>query len=70
MMLVPPIGILAAMAYYKQGHVNMPAAALLCLGFIAGGYLGARLAIGIPEALLRKVFGLCLLTVAGYMIIK
>ncbi len=69
-MLVPPIGILAAVAYYKQGHVNLPVAGFICLGFIIGGYLGARLAIGFPEAALRKVFGFCLLVIAGYMIIK
>jgi uncharacterized membrane protein YfcA len=69
-MLVPPIGILAAMAYYKQGYVNLPAAGLICLGFVLGGYFGAKFAIGFPEVALRKIFGACLLVVAGYMIIK
>jgi hypothetical protein len=69
-MLVPPIGILAAMAYYKQGHVNLSAAGLICLGFVLGGYFGAKFAIGFPEVALRKIFGACLLVVAGYMIIK
>lgn len=69
-MLLPPIGLLAAWAYYKQGYVNLPVAGLLCLGFVLGGYLGAKFAIGIPEVMLRKVFGVCLLMVAGYMIIK
>ncbi len=69
-MMIPPIGILAAIAYYKQGHVNLIAAGLICLGFILGGYLGAKFAILLPEAVLRKVFGTCLLLIAGYMIIK
>ena len=69
-MMIPPIGLLAAWAYYKQGHVNLPVAGLICLGFVLGGYLGAKFAIGLPEVILRKIFGVCLLLIAGYMIIK
>jgi uncharacterized protein len=69
-MLIPPIGILAALSYFKSGHVNLPVAGLLCLGFFIGGYVGARFAIGIPEPVLRKIFGLCLLFIAGYIIVK
>jgi len=35
-----------------------------------GGYFGAKLAIGFPEVILRKIFGVCLLVVSGYMILK
>jgi len=69
-MLVPPIGLLAAWTYYKGGHVNLPVAGLLCLGFVVGGYFGAKFAVPLSEVVLRKVFGACLLVVAGYMIIK
>ena len=69
-MMIPPIGLLAAWAYYKQGYANIPVAGLICLGFILGGYFGAKLAIGFPEVILRKIFGVCLLVVSGYMILK
>ena len=69
-MMIPPIGLLAAWAYYKNGHVNLPVAGLICLGFILGGYLGARFAVGLPEVILRRIFGVCLLVISGYMIIK
>lgn len=69
-MLIPPIGILAAIAYFRQGYVNLPVAALLCVGFVAGGYIGAKLAVGIPEVMLRRIFGVCLMAIAGYMIFK
>ena len=69
-MLIPPIGILAAWAYFKQGYINLPVAGIMCLGFLLGGYLGAKFAICLPEVILRKVFGVCLLFVAGYMIVK
>ena len=69
-MMIPPIGILAAWTYYKNGYVNLPAAGLLCLGFVLGGYIGAKFAVGIPEVALRKIFGVFLLAIAGYIIIK
>lgn len=69
-MMIPPIGLLAAWAYYKQGQVNLPVAGLICLGFVLGGYFGAKFAIGLPEVILRKIFGVCLLIIAVYMIIK
>ena len=69
-MLIPPIGILAALTYYKQGYVNLGVAGLICLGFVVGGYFGAKFATGFPEVVLRKIFGACLLIMAGYMIVK
>ncbi|MBA3052807.1 sulfite exporter TauE/SafE family protein [bacterium] len=69
-MLIPPIGILAALTYYKQGHVNLPVAGLLCLGFVLGGLIGAKFAVGCTEIVLRKTFGACLLTISLYMIFK
>ena len=70
MMMVPPIGILAAMAYYKQGYVNITAAGLLCVGFVLGGYIGAKFALGISEIILRKIFGVFLFIAAGYIMFK
>lgn len=69
-MLIPPIGLLAALTYYKQGHVNLLVAGLLCLGFVLGAYFGAKFAVGFSEIVLRKIFGVCLLMIAGYMLIK
>jgi uncharacterized membrane protein YfcA len=55
-MLVPPIGILAAWGYYKQGVVDIKFALIICIGFVIGGFLGSKLALGLPENLLRKIF--------------
>lgn len=56
-MLLPPIGVLAAMTYYKNGMVDVRAAALLCAGFVLGGFFGAKLAIALPKEVLRRSFG-------------
>ncbi len=56
-MLLPPIGILAFMQFYKAGHVSVPAAVLLVVGFLAGSYMSAGYAVGLPEVLLKRLFG-------------
>ena len=68
-LMVPPIGLLAAWAYYKQGNVNLTAAALICLGFVFGGWVGAKFANAIPELMLRRSFGVLLAVVAVKMIL-
>ncbi|EDX83218.1 hypothetical protein S7335_397 [Synechococcus sp. PCC 7335] len=67
-MLVPPVGLLAAWTYYRQGYVNFQVAALLCVGFFIGGLLGAKLATTLPNVLLEKVFGAAMLAIALKMI--
>lgn len=68
-LLVPPIGIFAAYTYWKQGHVDLRVAGLICLGFIAGSILGSKFAVSIPKQTLQKIFGVFLLFVAGKLIL-
>jgi uncharacterized membrane protein YfcA len=68
-MLVPPIGILAAWAYYKQGFVNLPAAGLLILGFVGGGYLGARVAVSLSNDVVTRIFGVFLLVLGAKLVL-
>ena len=63
-LMVPPIGILAAYAYYQQGYVDLKIAALVCLGFIFGGWIGAKIAISIPKELLQKIFAISLFLIS------
>ena len=67
-LLVPPIGILAAWTYYKQGFVDIKAAAFICLGFFLGGLAGARIATHLSGPVLTKIFGVYLLLIAIKMI--
>lgn len=63
-LMVPPIGLLAAWTYYKQGFVDIRVAGLICLGFFLGGLLGAKVAVNIPDAVLQKIFGFVILLIA------
>ena len=67
-LMVPPIGLLAAWTYYKAGYIDFKVAALICLGFFVGGFIGARFVADIPDLLLRRIFGVVLLLAALKMI--
>ena len=62
-MLLPPIGILAFWQYYKADFVNVPAVILLIAGFLAGSYLSAGFTIGLPELLVKRMFGILLIVI-------
>jgi len=66
--MVPPIGLLAAFRYWQSGNVKISVAALLCVGFFVGGYIGASIVQSIPEMVLKKAFGTLLMAVSLYMI--
>jgi uncharacterized protein len=68
-MLIPPIGIFAAMKYYQAGHVDLRVAAILCLGFLAGGYFGGTFANQLPGDTLKKIFGIALLAISLRMML-
>ncbi|MFI5251557.1 MAG: sulfite exporter TauE/SafE family protein [Bacteroidota bacterium] len=67
-MMIPPIGLLAMLEYYKAGYVNIKVAAIMVVGMFIGGYFGAIIATHIPAATLRKIFGVLLLVVGFKMI--
>jgi uncharacterized membrane protein YfcA len=67
--MVPPIGLLAAWRYYQSGNVKLGIAGLICLGFFFGALVGAHFVHNIPDASLRKLFGLYLFIVSLRMIL-
>jgi uncharacterized membrane protein YfcA len=68
-LMVPPIGLLAAIRYYQSGNVKLGMAGFICLGFFVGGLLGANLVQNLPEPLIRKTFALFLLFVSLRMLL-
>ena len=68
--MLPPIGIFAAYNYWKAGQVNIKFALILAVAFIIGSYFGSKLALNIPQPLLKKIFGILLLVVAAKMLLS
>lgn len=69
-LLVPPIGFLAAYTYFKAGHVDVKVAVFVCIGFFIGGLIGSKVAVNVPETILKKVFGVTMIIIGVYMIFK
>lgn len=62
--LLPPVGFFAALAYYKQGLLDVRAAGLIGLGFVFGA-LGGSLLVGyVPQVWLKRAFATLLIYVA------
>lgn len=67
-MMVLPVGALAAYQYYKSGFVEMKPALIMAVFFFVGGYFGAKYATHIPQALLKKLFAIMLIVLAVKML--
>lgn len=68
--MLPPIGIIAAINYWKAGQVNLKFALILAAAFLIGSYFGSKFALNIPQAALKKIFGVLLLLVAAKMLLS
>jgi hypothetical protein len=70
LLMLPPIGILAAMNYYQSGAVNWKYASVIALTFVVGGYFGSKITLKLDETLVKLIFGVLMLLVAIKMIIS
>jgi uncharacterized protein len=67
--LLPPVGLLAVMDYYRHGNVDLKAALIVAFAFMAGGWIGAHLANHIISShVLKLLFGIFVLGIGGYLI--
>jgi uncharacterized protein len=62
--MLPPIGLFAAYNYYKAGQVNIWYAVIIAISFMIGGYFGSKIALNLPEQLMKKVFEVFLILTA------
>lgn len=69
-LLIPPVGILAVLPYFRQGNVDLRTAAYIGAGFLIGGLVGGQLANGLSSVVLQRVFGVALLLIALKMLLS
>ena len=62
--MLPPIGLMAVLNYYKAGAVNLKYAAIIAIAFFIGGYFGSKLAVNLNQEILRKIFAFVLIGLA------
>jgi len=68
-LLVPPIGLLAVISYFQKGFVDVRSAFLICIGFILGGLIGGKIAVGLSEQLLKRIFAVLLIMLGVKMLL-
>ncbi len=68
--LLLPLGILGVWEYYRNGHIQIPVALTIAVGFILGVYLGSAFAVHIPSLHLKKIFGAFLLITSFYYLLS
>lgn len=67
--LIPPVGLLGAIEYYRNGHINIPYAAIIAFGLFVGAYFGARITLGLSPDVVRRIYAVFLLLIAGRILI-
>lgn len=65
-----PVGLPSVIVYANDGHLHLLNAALIAVGMVAGAFFGSKLALNLPSKYFKKVYGIFLMGVAVYMVIK
>ena len=68
--LLAPVGIFALAEYYKKGETDLRLGGMLACGFLVGGFLGARFALGLGEEAMRKGFAIFLAVIAVWLFFR
>jgi len=67
-LMLPPIGILAVMNYYKAGQLNIWYGVVIAFAFVIGGYFGSKIALKMSPSKVKLIFGVLMLYIAVKMI--
>lgn len=65
--LVPPIGIFAALQYYRNGYLDVKVAAIIAVGFVFGALAGATAVPYVPQVWLKRIFATLLAYLAAQL---
>jgi uncharacterized membrane protein YfcA len=68
--MLPPVGLMAVMNYYKAGQMNFKYAAIIAIAFFVGGYFGSKIALNVSPDKMKKIFAIALMLIAVNMFIK
>lgn len=66
-LLLLPAGILAVINYYNKGFIDFRVVGIMCIAFVLGGWLGSRLALSLPQEVVKKIFAVFLFYTAVKM---
>ncbi|WP_297424716.1 sulfite exporter TauE/SafE family protein [Clostridium sp.] len=61
--MLPPVGILAFMEYYKKGNTDVLAGIIICITMLISAKFGGILANMLPMSIMKKAFGIFIILV-------
>lgn len=61
--MLPPVGILAFIQYYKKGNTNIYAGIIICIAMVISAKFGGQLANVLPMNIMKKAFGIFVILV-------
>lgn len=67
--LAVPVTAVAVFNYYKEGQINVKYAAIIAVFFVVGSIFGSKFALTLDQKLLKKIFAVVLLVIAGKMLL-
>lgn len=68
--LLLPVGLPGVVRYYSAGLLDIATAAPVAVGLAAGALFGARLAISLPSATVRQLYGVFLMVLGAWFIVE
>ena len=68
--LLPPIGLAAALEYYRHGHVNFLAAIIIAVTLFLTSWIAARFTVRINQSTVKIIFGVFLVCLGLYTVIS
>jgi uncharacterized membrane protein YfcA len=68
--LLPPIGLAAALEYYNKGYVNIPAAIIIAVTLMASAWVSAKFTVRLNPIAVKIGFGAFLVLLGGFIIVQ
>lgn len=65
--LLPPVGLMAAIEYYKHGHVNIKAALIIAACLFVTAWISSIFANKLPQNTIKFMFGIFVTIIGVYM---
>jgi uncharacterized membrane protein YfcA len=62
--LLPPVGLGGVLSFYEAGKIDLLVAAFIAVGLVFGAFAGARIALGLPSATIKRLYGIFLIIVS------
>lgn len=67
--LIPPVGLLGALEYYRRGYIEAGAVAFIAAGILIGAVFGVKITLGSQSALIHRLYGAFLAVMAARMLV-